>query len=301
MIQALEAEQLSKRYRRVFALRDCNLSIPIGRIVGLVGPNGAGKSTLLHIAVGLLRPSGGAIKVLGLVPSQQRTQLLPRIGFVAQERSLYKTFTVKDMLTVGRKLNAHWDQELALNRLARLDIPLERQIGKLSGGQQAQISLLMALAKRPELLILDEPVASLDPLARREFQQSLMDAVAESGLTVILSSHIVADLERLCDYLVILSGSRVQVTSDTDALLASHKLLVGPKERVESVGRTHTILSETTAGRQSTLLVQTQGPVLDPAWEVREVSLEDIILAYLAQKPETEQKKEDAKKLEVLP
>jgi ABC-2 type transport system ATP-binding protein len=202
---------------------------------------------------------------------------------VSQEHPLYTSFTVKDMLTMGRKLNPHWEQEMALQRLEQLRIPLQQTTGKLSGGQQAQVALILALAKQPELLILDEPVASLDPLARREFQQTLLDAVAEHDITVIISSHIVADLERFCDYLVILSAARVQVISQVDQLLQSHKLLVGPRERAESIARTHTVLTSTDAGRQSTLLVQTQGPVLDPAWEVRPVSLEDIVLAYLAQ------------------
>ncbi len=210
MIQALEAVHLSKRYGRKWALHDCTLQIPIGCIAGLVGPNGAGKTTLLHLITGLLAPSNGTITVLGHTPGKDTKQLLPRIGFVSQEHPLYKTFTVKEMLMVGQKLNGTWNQEQALQRLERLGIPLHQQTGKLSGGQQAQVALLLALAKQPELLILDEPVASLDPIARREFQQTLLDAVAEHGMTVIISSHNVADLERFCDYLVIMSTSRVQ-------------------------------------------------------------------------------------------
>jgi len=285
MIQALETVHLSKRYGRKWALYDCTLQIPLGCIAGLVGPNGAGKTTLLHLATGLLAPSRGTISVLGQTPGKDAQHLLPRLGFVSQDHPIYKNFTVKEMLTLGQKLNLHWNQELALKRLDRLRIPLSQRTGKLSGGQQAQVALVLALAKQPEFLLLDEPVASLDPVARREFQQVLLDAVAEHAMTVLISSHNIADLERFCDYLVILSTSQVQVTSRVDDLLQSHKLLIGPRERLESVGRTHTILSVSGGGRQCALLVRTHGPVLDPAWEVRPVSLEDIIMAYLVQSP----------------
>jgi len=298
MIQALEAVHLSKQYARKWALHDCTLQIPIGCIAGLVGPNGAGKTTLLNLATGLLNPSHGSITVLGHKPGKDIKQLLPRIGFVSQEHPLYKTFTVREMLKIGQKLNPQWNQEMALQRLERLSIPLHQSTGKLSGGQQAQVALILALAKQPELLILDEPVASLDPLARREFQQTLMEAVAERGISVIISSHIVADLERFCDYLVILSASRVQMTARVEHLLQFHKLLIGPRERIESLARTHTILTSSSTGRQCTLLVQMHSPVLDPAWEVRSVSLEDIILAYLAQS-NIAMVGQDAKKLEV--
>ncbi len=281
----METVHLSKRYGRKWALYDCTLQIPLGCIAGLVGPNGAGKTTLLHLATGLLAPSRGTISVLGQTPGKDAQHLLPRLGFVSQDHPIYKNFTVKEMLTLGQKLNLHWNQELALKRLDRLRIPLSQRTGKLSGGQQAQVALVLALAKQPEFLLLDEPVASLDPVARREFQQVLLDAVAEHAMTVLISSHNIADLERFCDYLVILSTSQVQVTSRVDDLLQSHKLLIGPRERLESVGRTHTILSVSGGGRQCALLVRTHGPVLDPAWEVRPVSLEDIIMAYLVQSP----------------
>lgn len=283
MIQALETEHLGKRYGHTWALRDCTLRIPIGCVTGLVGPNGAGKTTLLHLAIGLLMPTNGMVKVLGYHPGKEAKHVLSKVGFVAQEHPLYKTFRVEEMLTVGRKLNAHWDQDLALRRLKQLSIPLRQPTGKLSGGQQAQIALILTLAKRPEVLLLDEPVASLDPLARREFQQTLMEAVAEDGLSVIVSSHIVADMERFCDHLVILSASRVQIADQVDHLLRSHKLLVGPRERAQVSTDMYTILTSREAERQCTLLVQTHGPIVDPAWEVRDVSLEEIILAYLSQ------------------
>jgi ABC-2 type transport system ATP-binding protein len=283
MIQALETERLGKRYGRKWALRDCTFKVPVGCITGLVGPNGAGKTTLLHLAVGLQGPTTGMVNVFGYNPSRQTGQVLAKVGFVAQEHPLYKTLRVEEMLTVGRKLNATWDQDLALRRLKQLGIPLRQRIGKLSGGQQAQVALVMTLAKRPEMLLLDEPTASLDPLARREFQQTLLDAVMEDGLSVIVSSHIVTDLERFCDHLVILSASRVQVVDTIEHLLRSHKLLIGPRDRAQTRTSAYTVVTASETGRQCTLLVQTHAPLLDPAWEVRDVSLEEIILAYLSQ------------------
>ncbi|MEO6888079.1 MAG: ABC transporter ATP-binding protein [Ktedonobacteraceae bacterium] len=282
MIQALETIGLGKCFGGHWALRDCTLKLPVGRVVGLVGPNGAGKSTLMHLAVGLLAPSAGSISIFGYSPQEQPLAVLSRVGFLSQERPLYPEFTLSDLLTLGRTAHARWDGELARRRLALLDIPLHQQVDRLASGQQAQAALIMELARRPDLLLLDEPVAHLDPLARRAFQQVLMDAVAEDGLTVLLASHLIADLERLCDSLVMLSEARVQLASDSGRLLAMHKLLVGPRERAASIARTHTVLEARHASRQSTLLVRTNGLVLDPAWEVRDVALEDIILAYLA-------------------
>lgn len=289
MISALETMHLGKRYGKDWALRDCTFKLPVGRVAGLVGPNGAGKTTLLHLAVGLLEPSDGSVHVFGKPPRSA----LPRVGFVGQDRPLYHSFTVKDMLELGQRLNPNWDMELARERLDRLAIPLHRPTGKLSGGQQAQIALVMALAKRPEMLILDEPIANLDPLARYEFQQTLMDAVAQDGLTVLFSSHLIADLDRVCDYLIILSASQVQVAGDIEPLLATHKRLNGPREREASLAKTHTIIQARVSERQSNLVVCTHGPVLDPAWDVQEVSLEDIILAYLALPPKVQRSVEN--------
>jgi ABC-2 type transport system ATP-binding protein len=260
-------------------LRDCSLTLPAGRVSGLVGPNGAGKTTLLHLAVGLLRPDAGSVHVLEGTPESE----LPRIGFVAQETPLYRDFPAKDLIKLGGKLNKTWDSGFAEDRLTNLRIPLDRKVGRLSGGQRAQVALALALAKRPDLLLLDEPVASLDPLARREFLQVLMGEVAERGTTVLLSSHLVADLERVCDHLIVLNESRVQVIGDVDDLLAEHKLLTGPRR--DDTGRiagVRTVVRESHTDRQTTLLVRTDGPVLDPAWTVRDLGLEDLVLAYLA-------------------
>ncbi|HZU70604.1 MAG TPA: ABC transporter ATP-binding protein [Ktedonobacteraceae bacterium] len=283
MISSVACNGLGKRYGYSWALQDCTLSLPVERVIGLVGPNGAGKTTLLHLIVGLLAPSTGSLKVFGVDPQKQPEQILSKVGFVAQEHPLLKSFTVEDMLTFGRKMNAHWDSNFAMKRLKQLNIPLHQKTGKLSGGQQAQVALILALAKNPELLILDEPVASLDPLARREFQQLLLEIVADGNFTVVMSSHIVADLERFCDYLVILSTSHVQVASDVDQLLQSHKLLIGPREQAESLMKNAAVLEVTHGERQSKIMVRDYSSRLDGLWKVQDVSMEDIVLAYLAQ------------------
>jgi len=281
MTAALETTGLGKRYRRTWALRDCTLAVPEGRVAALVGPNGAGKTTLLHLAVGLLGPTTGAIRLLGQ-PSGG-AGLLERVGFVAQDAPLYRDFTAADLLTLGRKLNRRFDDQLARERLRQLGIPLDRRVGSLSGGQHAQVALVLALAKRPELLLLDEPLASLDPLARREFLQTLMGSVAEQGATVVLSSHLLADLERVCDYLIVLSHAQVQVLGVVDELLEQHRLLVGPyREQPFPIPGVAQVVRSSHTERQASLLVRTNGPINDPAWRVREVSLEDLVLAYLA-------------------
>jgi ABC-2 type transport system ATP-binding protein len=281
MSHALETASLSKRYGRTWALRDCTVQLPAGRVAALVGPNGAGKTTLLHLSVGLLDPSAGDVQVFGHAPRREPKAVLPRIGFVAQDHPLYRGFSVADMLSLGRKLNPRWDQSVATTRLNRLGVPLNRAIGKLSGGQQAQVALALALAKRAELIVLDEPLASLDPLARREFLRTLMDATAEAGLTVLLSSHIITDLERVCDYLIILSSAHVQLAGDIDEIVRSHKLLVGPRANPAAVASVHNVIEASHTERQTSLLVRLNGHLFDPSWEVREVTLEDIVLAYL--------------------
>jgi ABC-2 type transport system ATP-binding protein len=274
---SLTATGLGKRYGRTWALRDCSLEIPAGRVAGLVGPNGAGKTTLLSLAVGLLRPTTGEVRVLGGPPGTG----LDRVGFVAQDTPLYRDFTATDLLTLGRKLNDRFDDRLARDRLGRLGIATDRPVGSLSGGQRAQVALALVLGKRPELLLLDEPVASLDPLARREFLQVLAGSVAEEGLTVVLSSHLIADLERLCDYLVVLADSRVQVLGGVDDLLASHRLLVGPVREQADLARFGAVVQERRTDRQVTAIVRLDAPVADPTWGVHEVTLEDLVLAYL--------------------
>ena len=281
---AIETAHLGRRYGRRWALRDCTFSLPAGRVAALVGPNGAGKTTLLHLAVGLLAPSSGAVRIFGNAPRERPRAVLPRIGFVAQDHPLYGGFTVDDLLTMGRKLNPRWESDLALRRLRRLGIPLDQHAGKLSGGQQAQVALALALAKRPELVLLDEPLASLDPLARREFLRALTEAVAEQGLTVLLSSHIIGDLERVCDYLIILSASEVQISGDIAEILRAHAVLTGPRGGVAALAATHTVIDTLEGGLRTAVVVRTGGSLTAPnGWEARAATLEEIVLAYLGQ------------------
>lgn len=282
MNAVIETNGLTKRYGRKWALTDCTLSIPAGHVVGLVGPNGAGKSTLLNMAVGLLAPTAGMIEVLGGTPAAGPAQLA-RVGFLSQDAPLYAGLSVSDHLKLGARMNPLWDAELARDRVDRLDLDPGQKAGTLSGGQRAQLALTLAVAKRPELLILDEPVASLDPLARREFLQDLMEAVAEQELSVVLSSHLVADLERVCDYLIVLIGSQVRVAGPVDELLAAHHLLTGPRREPDTLPDSVQVVSASHTDVQTTLLVRTAGKVLDPAWTVSEVGLEDLVLGYMSQ------------------
>jgi ABC-2 type transport system ATP-binding protein len=283
MSVALETRNLGRRYGSHWALQGCTLEIPRGSVTALVGPNGAGKTTLLRLAVGLTRPSAGSVRVLGLDPQTDAAEALPRVGFLAQEHPLYPSFSVEEMLRVGRELNPGWDDEAARARIAELALPLKKKVRSLSGGQRAQVALTLALAKRPELLLLDEPVASLDPLARREFMQSVLEAVAERELTVVLSSHILADLERVCDHLVILATGRTQLVGPIEEIVASHRLLTGPRDEAEDVVRMHDVVRESHAERQTTLLVRANGHVYDSRWTVHDLDLEEIVLAYLGQ------------------
>jgi ABC-2 type transport system ATP-binding protein len=285
---AIETSGLTKRYRRVTALSDCTISVPEGRVSGLVGPNGAGKTTLLRLLTGLAAPSGGQAVVLGGTPRQDPAYLA-EIGFLAQEIPLYRRLTAQDHIGIGAHLNSRWDAESVRARLGGLRIPLDRPVGTLSGGQRAQVALALTLAKRPRLLLLDEPLAALDPLARRNFLGAMAEAAAmkgdgeAAGLTIVLSSHLIADIERICDHLILLAESRVQLCGDIDTLLAEHRVLVGPRKDTTAIARAHAIVQEDTTARQTTLLVRLNGPVIDPAWAVEEPNLEDIVLGYMSQ------------------
>jgi ABC-2 type transport system ATP-binding protein len=278
---AMEATGLGKQYGRRWALRDCTLAIPAGRVVGLVGPNGAGKTTLLHLAVGLLTPTSGSIRVLGANPADGPVQL-GRVGFVAQDTPVYARLTVAQHLRMGAWLNPSWDTETAEGRIEQLGLDPRQRAGMLSGGQRAQLALTLAVAKRPECLILDEPLASLDPLARREFLRSLMEIVAAQRISVVLTSHLIADLERVCDYLVVLVASRVQVAGEVSELLSSHHRLSGPRRDARSLPANQEVIEESHTDKQSTFLVRTSDPVHDPAWTVRPVTLDDLVIAYMS-------------------
>jgi ABC-2 type transport system ATP-binding protein len=281
MNAALRADALGKQYGHNWALRECTLEVPAGTVTALVGPNGAGKTTLLQLAVGLIAPTAGDLSVLGYSPATEAGELLSRVGFVAQDHPLHRGFSVADTLTLGRRLNPTWDDDFARRRVEALGLPLGQKVGSLSGGQQAQVALTLALAKRPELLLLDEPVASLDPLARRDFLATVMEAVTDTGVSVILSSHIVADLERVCDHLVILSRAQTVLSGAIDDIVASHRLLTGPRSDPGTVARVHDVIHESHTPRQSSLIVRANGHVYDAAWELHDVDLEEIVLAYL--------------------
>jgi ABC-2 type transport system ATP-binding protein len=279
---AIQTTQLTKRYRRATALSDCTITVPEGSICALIGPNGAGKTTLLRLLCGLSEPSAGTASVLGASP-RQAPEFLAEVGFLAQEMPLYRRMTAEDHITIGAHLNLRWDGTSVRDRLRGLSIPLDRAVGTLSGGQRAQVALALVLAKRPRLLLLDEPVAALDPLARRHFLATLTEAVAvaEGSLTVLLSSHLIADIERVCDHLILLASSHVQLCGDTDELLAEHKILVGPRKDTGPVERAHTVVQATTTARQSTLLIRLGGPLLDPAYQAEDVGLEELVLGYM--------------------
>jgi ABC-2 type transport system ATP-binding protein len=275
---ALTAEGLTKRYGRRTALADCTLSVPAGHVIGLVGPNGAGKSTLLQLACGLLDPTAGRIEVLG-APAVTGS---PRVGFVAQDTPVYPGLTVAEHLRMGAAVNPSWDAGFANQRITRVDLDPRQKAGRLSGGERAQLALTVATAKRPELLLLDEPVASLDPLARRDFLKDLMELTVDRGMSIILSSHLISDLERVCDYMIVLVASRLRVAAEVDELLAGHHRLTGPRRDPVAFGPGWTVVEQSHTDVQSTLIVRSTAPIDDPSWQVDRLDLEDIVLAYMS-------------------
>ncbi len=281
-MNVIEAIGLGKRYGSTWALRGCALAIPAGHVAALVGPNGAGKTTLLNLAVGLTAPTEGTVTVLDGRPAGSPAAL-DGIAFVAQDAPLYKNLSVADMLHLTRNLNRRFDQSYAAARLGQLGIPMRRRAGNLSGGQQAQLALTLALARRPRLLVLDEPMAMLDPLARHDFMAAVMAAVADGDVSVVLSSHVLAELERVADYLVLITSGSVQVAGEVDDLLASHRVLTGSAAEADSYAQRLDVVNARRGGAQAHLLVRTNGrsgPV-PPGWEEHPVSLEELALAYL--------------------
>jgi len=281
-MNVIESTGLGKRYGSTWALRECSMAIPDGHVVALVGPNGAGKTTLLNLAVGLTRPSAGTVTVLGGTPAGSPAAR-DGIAFVAQDAPLHKNLSVADMLHLTRNLNLRFDQGYAKARLGQLAIPLDRKAGKLSGGQQAQLALTLALSRRPQLLVLDEPMASLDPLARHDFMATVMAAVADDGVSVVLSSHALAELERVADYLVILSSGSVQVAGEVDDLLACHRVLSGPDAEANGYAEHLDVVHALHSKSQAHLLTRTDGSAepVPPGWRARPISLEELALAYL--------------------
>jgi ABC-2 type transport system ATP-binding protein len=279
-MNVIEASGLGKRYGATWALRECSVAIPAGHVAALVGPNGAGKSTLLNLAVGLAAPSAGSITVLGGRPAGS-TAALDGIAFVAQDTPLYKNLSAAEMLHLTRNLTRRFDRASAEARLAELGIPLKRKAGKLSGGQQAQLALTLALGRRPRLLVLDEPMAMLDPIARHDFMATVLTAAVDDGVSVLLSSHVLAELERVADYLIMVSRGRVQVAGEVDDLLAAHRMLTGPAAEADHyAGRP--VVHVRRAEAQAHLLVRaTADDPVPPGWEAHPVGLEELALAYL--------------------
>ena len=285
MTAAIEAVGLGKRYGRTWALEGCTLSVPAGRIVGLVGPNGAGKSTLLSLATGLISPTTGSIDVLGQRPGASADHLA-RVGFVAQDTPVYADLSVADHLRLGANLNRRWDAPMAEARIRSLQLDPKQKAGKLSGGQRAQLALTLVAAKRPELLLLDEPVAALDPLARRAFLQSLMELVAELEATVVLSSHLLADVERVSDHLILLAAGHVQLAGEVDTLLATHVRTVGINGEFDDPPPGFEIVSASHTARQTTVVARVPAASPHPFAEAERLDLEDLVLAYMTKAAE---------------
>jgi len=279
-MNVIEASGLGKRYGGTWALRECSLAIPAGHAAALVGPNGAGKTTLLNLAVGLAEPSAGGVTVLG-GRAAGSPAALDGIAFVAQDTPLYKNLSAADMLHLTRNLNRRFDQAYAQARLAELGISLNRRAGKLSGGQQAQLALTLALARRPRLLVLDEPVAMLDPVARHDFMATVLTAMADDGVSVVLSSHVLAELERVADYLILLSRGRVQLAGEVDGLLASHRLLTGPAAEADRYTGPPVVHARRAAAQAHLLVRAPADDPVPPGWEAHPVGLEELALAYL--------------------
>jgi ABC-2 type transport system ATP-binding protein len=276
---AVETRSLGCRFGDLWALRECTFELPAGRVAAVVGPNGAGKTTLLNLLVGLLPPSEGAATVFGETPDDT-PRFLARVGFVAQDAPLYRDFSAADHLRMGAHLNPTWNDAAARDRLIAAKVPLERAASTLSGGQRAQLALAIAAGKEPDLLILDEPLASLDPIARRDFLQSLM-ITAAGGATVMLSSHLISDLAHVCDFLIIVVNGRVRLVGDLDDLLAEHRWIVASSEAAGRLPSGFEIVMAYESERNRRLLVRSADPVLNPAFVTRPVELEDLVLGYL--------------------
>ncbi|AXK31849.1 ABC transporter ATP-binding protein [Streptomyces armeniacus] len=280
---AVEARGVGKRYRRGRALSDCSFRVPAGRVCGLVGPNGAGKTTLLAIAANLLEPSDGTLTVFGAAP--ESAEAGRRTAFLAQEKPLFRRFTVAETLRLGRELNPGWDQRAAENIVRSGNVPMEAKIGTLSGGQRTRVAFALAFGKRPDLLLLDEPMSDLDPLVRHELMGTLMAEAAEHGTTVLMSSHMLSELENICDFLLVISSGGLRMAGDVDELRNAHVMLHGARGDESRTGAPaeldgHTVVECRTSGRQITALIRPGGPVTGQ-WQVDSPNLEELLLAYL--------------------
>ena len=282
-VVALETRDAGMTYGGRWALQHCSLRIPQGSVVAVVGKNGAGKTTLLQMLVGLSRPTAGTVEVYGRPSWPANAGMLAQVGFVAQEKPLYRGLRVSDLLRLGARLNPQWDKDYASTRLAQRGVPLNVRVGRLSGGQRTQVALVMALAKRPSVLVLDEPLSDLDPLARLEVLGALMEDLAERDVTVVLSSHVLSDLRRVCDWLVLIDSAQVRLSEPIDSLIAEHRQLSGPSDLADGIRSRFEIVAEKLTDRQASMLIRpgTGNLIVDPAWEVREPELEELVFAYM--------------------
>ncbi|MFK4099317.1 ABC transporter ATP-binding protein [Streptomyces sp. NPDC019531] len=279
----MEAYGVGKKHRRGWALKDCSFRLPAGRICGLVGPNGAGKTTLMGMAADLLVPTTGSVRVFGAAPGSQEAQ--GRTAFLAQEKPLYRRFTVAETLRLGRELNPGWDQRAAENIVRAGNVPLEAKIGTLSGGQRTRVAFALAFGKRPALLMLDEPMSDLDPLVRHELMGALMAEAAAHGTTVLMSTHMLAELENVCDHLLVISDGGLRLAGGVDELRAAHVRLTGTFQGTGPAGAQaalarHTVVDSRADGYRITALVRPAGPV-DGVWQAETPPLEELLLAYL--------------------
>jgi ABC-2 type transport system ATP-binding protein len=271
----LRADGLGKQYRRGWALRDCSFDIPANRVVALVGPNGAGKSTLMNLVTGITKPTTGTVEVFGERPSGRG--LHPRLAFLGQQKALYSSLTVAETLRFGARMNPTWDQAYAEGMVTSAGVPLSAKIGTLSGGQRTRVAVAVAWGKRPGVVLLDEPLADLDPLAREETLRLLMNEARQHGITVVLSSHVLAELESICDYLLMIVGGHVRLAGDVRQVISRHRLLTGPS-RTKVPGAAVDVVDDGT--RTTSLVRDLPGAVLPP-WRVGPARLEDIVLGYM--------------------
>lgn len=279
------ADALGKKYSRGWALRECSLEIPAGRVVALVGPNGAGKSTLMGLITGLLRPSTGRIEVFGDVPNGRG--LHPSVSYLTQQKPLYPQFTVAETLKFGRNANPGWDQAYAEELVARANVPLTAKVGTLSGGQRTRVAIAVALGKRPRLLMLDEPLADLDPIAREVVLETLVTECRAQGITVLLSSHVLAELEGVCDHLVLLSKGRVQLAGDIEGLLNGHVVLVGPTD-AQCPATPGSIVDAQTVNGARVVYAFAHAVQRPHGWQAHRPRLGQLTLAYMRSDGSTE-------------
>lgn len=278
---AMRCVGLGHRYGRAWGVRQCSLEVPTGRVVALVGPNGSGKTTLMSMAAGLLPATEGSVEVVGGAPAER----LDRIGFVAQDAPLWPRLRVVDVLDIGQSMNPRFDAAMAADRVQQLGLPLRARVGELSGGERAQVALTLVLAKRPELFLLDEPMANLDPLARREFLGSMFEACHEADATVLYSSHAVAELERIADYLIVLRAGCLRVAGDVDELRRQHRIISGP-EGWPSGGSWDVITRRSMAGQTIALVRCSEECVPGPGLDTSAPTFDELVLGYLENEPE---------------